>query len=528
MNNDDYLPSGVWQMKAVMRRILDGLNECELGLEDLRPIQLEKLIPFLIANPKSAAYVDMGFGKTVSILTLLDILFWSGQMRRTLIVAPKRVAVQTWPNEIEQWRHTYWMRNFMLLRPDYRSPEVTSAMRVARQENPLSPNHAAQKVKTMLGKRQMRAKSLTDFPVHIINREQVVFLVEYWMQATTVWPYDCIIIDESTSFADHTSKRWKAMAWACRRSKRVHLLSGTPAPEGISDLFAQIYLLDHGRRFGRSITTFRKNYMDHNEYTKVWTAKPGAAERVTEKCADICMIIKEEEYLTREAPHIIERPITLSEKQLAAYKEFEETMILELPEGEEIEAVNAGVLAMKLNQYASGAVIGNDRTVHEVHDEKILELHQITEEMPGEPLLVSYWFKSSLSKLKKTFPHATVMDKDGLCLTAWNAGRIPMLLVHPQSAGHGLNMQKGPGHTLVFFDTPASLELYLQIIKRLDRPGQAKVVKVIHLIVKKTIDAFCVPRLENKESIQEEIVQYIRAIRDRVSARKLLPVEDDL
>lgn len=513
---------------SLLSDIQQELAQCERDRDQLRDYQSSLLIPFLLATPKSAAYVDMGLGKTVSVLTVLDELHWSGELRKALIIAPKRVAIQTWPTEIAAWRHTAWMRGYSLIRPDPAAEEVTSAMAKARKSDPLSPNHAASKARTAMFHQQMRRASQSDFPIHIINREQVVFLVEYWTGLRR-WPYDTIIIDESTSFADHTSARWKALARVARHSKRIHLLSGTPAPENIGDLFAQIYLLDGGKRFGRGITAFRKRYMMQNPYTMQWTPQSGAVEQVTKLCADICLVMKEEDYLDTEKPLVIERPIVLDADELKRYRKFEETMILALEEGQEIEAVNAGVLAGKLLQYASGAIYGNltfdesggvKKDVHELHQHKIEELRELVEEMPDEPLLISYWFKPSLDKLRKAFPKAVVMDKDGKCVDDWNAGKIRMLLVHPQSAGHGLNMQKGPGHILVFYDTPASLELYLQIIKRLARPGQKKLVKVIHLVTKGTLDALTVPRLRNKESAQDTVILYLRDLRKKLLSRK--------
>lgn len=502
----------------LIESIQQELAQCERDRDQLRDYQINLLVPFLLATPKSAAFVDMGLGKTVSVLTVLDELFWSGELHRALIIAPKRVAIQTWPTEIATWRHTAWMKSYSLIRPNPTAPEVTLAQSKARKNEPLSPNHAASKARTAMFHQQMRRASQSDFPIHIINREQVVFLVEYWTSLRR-WPYDTIIVDESTSFADHSSARWKALAKVARHSKRIHLLSGTPAPEGIGDLFAQIYLLDGGKRFGRGITAFRKRYLMQNPYTMKWTPQNGAVEKVTALCADICLVMKEEDHLDMEKPLVIERPIVLDANELKQYRKFEETLILELEEGEEIEAVNAGVLAGKLLQYASGAVYGNDKVVHDLHNHKIEELRELVEELPDEPLLVAYWFKPSLEKLRKAFPKAVVMDKDGKCVDDWNDGKIPMLLVHPQSAGHGLNMQKGPGHILVFYDTPASLELYLQMIKRLARSGQKKLVKVVHLVAQGTLDALAVPRLRDKESAQDTIIGYLRKKRKLLSRK---------
>lgn len=499
------------------------LDECRTllasvprGLDDLRDYQRNKLVPFLLENPKSAAYVDMGLGKTVSILTVLDHLLTHGLMRKVLIIAPLRVAIQTWPTEIEEWKHTLWLR-YTVIRPDPLASEVTSAMAQARQSDPLSPSHAASKARTTVFRQQMRRLTNLDTPIHIINREQVAWLVEYWATMRK-WPYDVIIVDESTSFADHTSQRWKSLAKVAMHAKRIHLLSGTPAPEGIQDLFAQIYLLDSGARFGRGITLFRETYLMQNPYTKKWTPQVGAVERVTAKIADICLVMKEEDYLDIEKPLVFERPIVLEPDELRQYKDFERDFVLQLDEAD-IEAANAGVLSQKLLQYASGAVYDGDGVAHWIHDHKIEELQEIVAENPREPLLIAYWFRPSLARLRKAFPKATVMDKAGNCLADWNAGKIPMLFIHPQSAGHGLNMQLGPGHILVFFDTPASLELYLQTIKRIARSGQKQLVKVIHLVARGTLERYAVPRLMAKESMQDAITTRLRQLRAKLLRR---------
>lgn len=451
---------------------------------------------------------------TVSVLTLIDELFWRGEINKALIIAPLRVAVQTWPTEMEDWRHVAWMTEaFSLIRPDPADPEVTSARRRARASNPFSPNNAAAKAQTRVFELQKRRAAQSERPIHIINREQVTWLVNFLGRS---WAYDAVVIDESTSFADHSSQRFKALCKVIFRSKRVHLLTGTPAPEGIGDLFAQCYLLDGGKRFGKGITAFRQFYMMQNPYTMKWSPQLGAVEKVTAKMADICLVMREDDYLDVQKPLLIERPIVLEPSELQQYKEFERTLILELPDDVEIEAVNAGVLAQKLLQYASGAVYDAERKVHVLHDYKLDELRELVEENPGEPLMVAYGFKSSLDRLRKAFPKATVMDRTGACVADWNKGKIPMLFVHPQSAGHGLNMQLGPGRILVFFDTPSSLEQYLQVIKRIARSGQKRLVKVIHLTTRGTLDALAVPRLKNKESAQDTVTNYLRKLRKRI------------
>lgn len=481
-------------------------------VEDLRPYQTSEVIPFLRANPFSAAYVDMGLGKTVSVLTVLEELFAEDEINKALIVAPIRVAVQTWPSEIREWSHTWWM-SFTVIRPDLSHPGLVEAMREARSDEKFddfgSPNHASNKAKTahIEWQRQQLAKMPT--MIHVINREAVDWLVTFWGKD---WPYDCVVIDESRSFADHRTIRWKALNRVRPKIKRMHLLSGIPAPEGIEDYFGQIYLMDRGERFGRSITHFRETYLIERPHQHKWVPRDGADKQVAAKIADICLVMREEDYLDRRKPIVIERPIVLDKTELKLYREFERDSILSLPEAE-IEAVNGTVLAQKLLQMASGAIYDENKKWHRIHDHKIEELEELQQEAQGSPLLVAYWHRASLERIQKAFPKAVKMDKEGKQVDPWNAGKIKMLLVHPRSAGHGLNMQLGPGHTLIWFDNPLPYEDYAQMNKRLDRPGQKRVVRIYHLVAQKTVDTKVVPVLRGKGDAQDIVKRYIRDLR---------------
>jgi SNF2-related domain len=498
--------------------LLDRLAAAFRDFADLRGYQKNELIPFLIANPFSAAYVDMGLGKTVSVLTVLQELFTLGKIRRCLIIAPLRVAVQTWPTELREWSHTWWM-TYTLIRANETHPGLLEAMREARTdakfEDLLTGNFMANAAKTAHIEKQKRELAATDTIIHIINREAVKWLVEFWGKN---WPYDCVIVDESTSFADHRTERWKALNSVRPKITRLHLLSGIPAPEGIEDYFAQVYLLDRGERFGKGITRFKQAYLlpPYSNPRHKWTARPGADKEIADKIADLCMIMREEDYLDREKAIVIERKIILDPPELKLYKTFEKEMILSLPEVE-IEAENGAALGQKLLQMASGAVYDTDRKWHHIHDHKIEEVTQLQEEAQGSPLLVAYWHRSSLARLQKAFPKAVKMDREGKCVPAWNAGKIKMLLIHPRSAGHGLNMQHGPGHTLIWFDNPLPYEDYAQTIKRIDRPGQKKIVRVYHLITQHTVDTKIVPILMGKGSAQEIVKKHIRDLRRKWS-----------
>ena len=506
-----------WLLRQCEQQIFGALKTPR----DLRPYQTDTLIPFILKTPKCGAFVDMGLGKTVSVLTALDTLLLTEQINKVLIIAPKRVAIQTWPTELREWRHCAWM-SYSLIRSDPTAEEVTSVMRWARKDDPLSPGNAASKARTAEMDVQKCVKAMAPQPIHIINREQLEWLVKFHCGTPNPkrwnldrWPYDMIVVDESTSFADHTSSRYNHLRIVAQKTKRIVLLSGTPAPEGIADLFPQIYLLDGGVRFGKGITNFRARYMMQNQYTKRWEPQRGAVEEVAKLCSDICLVMKAEDYHPRDKAVVIERPIMLEKAELLKYREFRDTFLLALPDDDAVvEAVNSGVLHGKLLQFASVTVYGNDKQVHLIHDYKIEELKELVAENPDTPLMVAYWFKPSLRRLQAAFPKATTMDADAKCVAPWNAGKIPMLFIHPQSGGHGLNMQLGPGHTIVFFDTPESLEYYEQVCGRIDRSGQKKVVKVIHLTTRGTIEQYAVSKLMKKESLQSALTRRMQAERD--------------
>lgn len=459
---------------------------------DLHPYQ-HLLVDFLHENPFSFALVDMGLGKTVSVLTLLSRLAEDFAFRKALIVAPIRVARQTWPTEIGLWRHTAGL-SYSLIRAEDDDPEVLAVppkQRTARKE-------------------EIRLAALrSPAPIHIINREAVEWIVE---RCGRKWPYDVLIVDESSSFRDHNAKRFRALAKVRRLVSRCHLLTATPATEGLMGLFAQTYLLDGGARFGTHITPFRERYFTFNPWAKTWKIRPGADEEIAGKIADIALVMKARDFLPLEEPKIIVRPVRLSPSQMARYREMEKNYVLELPSGDVIEAVNAGVLNGKLTQLASGAIYDAGKAVHHLHDHKIEELQQIVEEAQGQPILVGYWYQSSLVRLRKAFPHATVMDQTGKAVTNWNLGKIPMLLAHPMGAAHGLNLQAG-GHLIAFFDLPWSYELYLQFICRLSRQGQQNPVRVYVISASDTVDETIFSALQIKENAQESLLARLRSLR---------------
>jgi SNF2 family DNA or RNA helicase len=502
----------------------------ERGPEDMHDYQ-NFAVDFMEANPFSALFVDLGLGKSVISLTLIMRLLSRFAFKRVLVIAPKRVATNTWPNEIAAWRHTAPL-TYNHIRDEELQDAVNRAGRQARvaaieqanddvlqfdMSGEASKVWIKQQVGIAVKRARVRASRVavreatlrSPATIDLINREQVEFLVRAWGRD---WPYDVVIIDESSCLKDHTTRRFKALQAVRPFIKRMHQLTATPAAETYMHLFSQIYLLDLGKRLGKNITAYRDKYFVRSRDGFTWALRDGADAEIAKKIADICLVMKSEDYLDLEKPIPRKRRVPLTPAELKAYKAFERDLILPISEETVIEAETAAALVNKLLQYASGAVYDAEKKVHHIHDHKIDELRSIVEEAEGEPLLVAYWFKPSLARLKAAFPQAVVMDKDGDCIAAWNAGKIPILLVHPQSAGHGLNLQKG-GHHIVFFDIPWSLELYLQLIGRLARQGQEHVVILHHLIAEGTVDEDVVDVLMGKRDAQEILFRLIKRFR---------------
>ena len=448
---------------------------------ELHPYQ-DEAIEFIHANPRCALWIDMGLGKTVSVLTVIRDLLRDKAINRVLVVAPLKVATQTWPREMRDWRH--------LDRIDYT---------VIRDKD--------LHVRTQLAQSKSR--------VHVINREMLEWLVSLWAAAKR-WPYDMIVIDESSSFKDHTTTRFKAMKMVRRLARRMVHMTASPAAESYMGLFAQFYLLDGGERFGNSITDFRETYFKHNPYTKGYTLLPEKKTEIMEKIADITLVMEAKDYHDLDEPVFLPRRLTLEPHELKAYKKFERTLILTLPGEEDIEALTAAALSQKLLQAASGAVYDASKKAVPFHNHKIESIKELVEELDGSPLMVAYWFKSSRERLVKAFPQATVMDRAGEAVDAWNEGKIPILIVHPQSAGHGLNMQYGPGHDLAIFDLWWSGELWWQLIRRLARQGQQNVVRVHPFIMENTHDEDAIAAQDAKGRDESELKAAVKRIRDRI------------
>lgn len=431
---------------------------------------------FIITHPISALLLDMGLGKTSITLTAInDLLFDSFEIHKVLVVAPLRVARDTWSAEIEKWEH---LKNLQY--------------------------------SVVVGPAQERLKALcTPADIYIINRENIQWLVE---ESGLTFDFDMAVIDELSSFKNHQSKRFKAFMKVRPKLKRIVGLTGTPASNGLMDLFAEFKLLDMGERLGRLIGKYRNAYFqpDKRNGMVVYSYKPlpVAEQRIYDKISDITISMKATDHL--KMPELIsaEYMVQLSENEKEKYDRLKKDLIFST-EDNEVTAANAASLSNKLSQMANGAVYSDDgETVH-IHDRKLDALEDIIESMNGRPLLVAYWFKHDLERIKKRFEIREIKSSEDI--SDWNSGKIPVALIHPASAGHGLNLQSG-GSTLVWFGLTWSLELYQQTNARLWRQGQtADTVVIQHIIAKSTIDEQIMKALKTKDTTQAALITAVKA-----------------
>ncbi len=433
--------------------------------------------------PKVGLFLDMGLGKTVTTLTAIkDLKYNRFEVRKVLVIAPKKVAEGTWSKEKDKWDHTKMLR-----------------------------------VSQVLGSQAKRIRALnTPADLYIINRENVVWLVDYYRNA---WPFDMVVVDESSSFKSHKAKRFKALASVGNMISRMVELTGTPSPNGLEDLWAQIYLLDGGERLGKRYTQFRERYFQPDRrgpdgMVYSYEAKPGTQESILEKISDICISMKAEDYL--QLPDIIfhEIPVELDPKARKSYLELERKMVLELPEEEEqISVTSAAALSNKLLQLGNGAIYDEDRQYYEIHNCKIEAFLELVESLQGKPVLVFYNFKHDRSRILKALEKLklrvrelkTTEDEDD-----WNNGKIDVLLTHPASSAYGLNLQQGGNH-VIWFGLTWNYELYTQANKRLHRQGQTEKVIIHHLICSGTRDEDVMEALQRKDDIQGWVMQSLKA-----------------
>ncbi|KOF56136.1 DEAD/DEAH box helicase [Clostridium sp. DMHC 10] len=428
---------------------------------------------WILDKEKVGLLMDMGLGKTVVTLTAIgELMYDYFDVIRVLVIAPLRVAEDTWSSESEKWDHLGYL-----------------------------------KISKVLGSEKGRISALNHrADIYVINRENVVWLVKYYGKD---WPFDMVVIDELSSFKSSKSQRFRALKKV--RPKRIVGLTGTPAPNGLMDLWSEIYLLDGGERLGKTITGYRERYFlpDKRNQNVIFSYKPkeGAKENIYEKLKDICVSIKSEDYL--KLPERINNiiKINLSKTAMDKYRQLEKDLLLPLKDSD-IVANNAAVLTNKLLQMANGAVYDENGDALEIHDEKLKALEDIIEVANGKPVLIFYSYKHDRDRLQKYFKAKELKTSDDI--KAWNRGEIPIMLVHPASAGHGLNLQAG-GNIIVWFGLTWSLELYQQANARLYRQGQKENVIIHHLVAKGTMDEDVMKALQNKEVGQEALLQAVKA-----------------
>lgn len=432
---------------------------------------------------KLGLFLDMGLGKTVTTLTAVKELKYNRfQVRRVLIIAPKKVAEGTWTKEAAKWDHTKMLR-----------------------------------VSPVLGSQTKRIRALnTPADLYIINRENVVWLVDYYRNA---WPFDMVVVDESSSFKSHSAKRFKALASVGSYIDRLVELTGTPSPNGLDDLWAQVFLLDGGERLGKRYTQFRERYFQPDKrgadgMVYSYEVKPGSEGSILERISDICISMKAEDYLQLPDITYHEIPVELDSKASKAYYEMEREMVLALPEDEEeISVTSAAALSNKLLQLANGAVYDEDHSVHEVHGCKVEAFMELIESLQGKPALVFYNFQHDRTRILKALEKAglrvrelkTTQDEDD-----WNARKIDILLTHPASSAYGLNLQQGGNH-VIWFGLTWNYELYTQANKRLHRQGQEEKVIIHHLICSGTRDEDVMEALKRKDDVQSWVMESLKA-----------------
>ena len=440
--------------------------------KDLHAYQ-RRAVSFIKDRRRCGLFLDMGLGKTSSALTAVSDLLDEFSVHKVLIVAPLRVANSVWRQEAAKWAHLKHLR-----------------------------------VSVCTGSQKARLVALqADADVFVINRENMPWLVE---TLGAKWPFDMVIIDESSSFKSASSQRFKALRRVLPKTEYMVLLTGTPSPNGLLDVWAQMYLIDFGQALGRTMTAYKQRFFEPDYMGYKFTPREGSADKIHTLMAPSVIHMSAEDYLDLpERIDLIER-VDMNPVALEAYNDFEKTLFTELEDGEEVEAATAAILANKLLQFANGCMyVGGEGKWSAIHEDKLNALAEIIEDNANENILVAYNYRFDLERLKKRFPGAVILDKEQGTIDRWNRGEIKMLLAHPASAGHGLNLQGG-GATIVWFGLTWSLELYQQFNARLHRQGQTKPVKILHVVARKTIDERVLSVLSSKDATQKQLLAALK------------------
>lgn len=432
----------------------------------------------IIELPEAGLLMDMGLGKTVITLTAINFLMYDMfEVSKVLVIAPKRVAEDTWTTEAGKWDHLQHLR-----------------------------------ISRALGNQRERLAALAaDADVYVINRENVVWLVE---QCGKTWPFDMIVVDELSSFKSNQAKRFKALKQVRPLASRFVGLTGTPAPNGLLDLWPQMYLIDRGERLGKNITGYRNRYFypgKSNGYVVYsYEPKTGAEEAIHKKISDICISMKADDYLHMPELIVNDIPVYMDQRETDRYRELEREKLMAV-DGEQITALNAAAVYNKLLQMANGSVYTDDNTVVDIHSKKLEALAEILDTSNGQPVLVFYNFRHDYERLVLAFKEYKPRTLKGQTdIRDWNDGKIPLLLAQPASMGHGLNLQAG-GHIIVWYGLNWSLELYQQANARLNRQGQKHGVIIHRLIAKDTVDEEVIKRLESKDMTQDTLLDALKA-----------------
>lgn len=454
-----------------------------LKKEQLHDYQV-KAVDMIVNNFNCGLFLDCGLGKTVSTLTAIQELREIGFIDKVLIIAPKKVAQVTWKDEINNWEHLKGLRISVI--------DGTAAQR--------------------------RAAMMADADIYTVSRDNVVWLVVE--HGGVKLPYDMVVIDELSSFKNYASKRFKALRRVRKFIPRVVGLTGTPAPNGLIDLWAQMFLIDEGKRLGKTITGYRDRFFTagrrNGDIVYQWDLKSPAEEteqKISELIKDICISMSAEDYLKMPDKLMYYDRVKLSDKDFKAYKTFEREQVLEFIEsGETITAASAAALSNKLQQFANGAMYDADKKVLQLHDEKVEKLKELVEAANGQPVLVAYSFRHDLDRIMEALKeYKPVKLEKPEQIADWNAGKINVLVTHPASAGHGLNLQKG-GHIIIWYGLTWALELYQQFNARLYRQGQKKPVSIHHIIATDTVDEKIIKSLDGKDTTQRSLMDAIKEI----------------
>ena len=428
----------------------------------------------IIEQKALGLFLDMGWGKTVITLTAIDRLIYDYcSVAKVLVIAPTEPAKNVWPSELQKWDHLKDL-----------------------------------KLSKVLGSHSERLRRLEEkADIYVINRENVSWLVN---TVKSKWPFDMVVIDELSSFKNASSKRFKDLKKVRKYIKRIVGLTGTPAANGLMNLWSEVFLLDGGQALGKTLTSYRQTYfypekLGPNGVVYSWAPRDSAKEKIFDKISNLCLSLSQDMAKTMPETIYINRETTLSDQQKMVYKRFKHDLVL----NEEVTAATAAVLSNKLMQFASGEVYRDDGSIEHIHEQKEEVVQQLVEEANGEPVLIFYTYKHELSRLQKLFPEAENIKDPGV-IDRWNRKEVPILLANPASAGHGLNLQFG-GHIIIWFGLTWDLELYQQANKRLSRPGQTCPVSIFHIVVKDTIEAKIVDSvLKNKAVLQKELLDFVK------------------